>query len=786
MGANRQQRRVQAKQAQDAAKKGQLSPEQQQILQQGFLFFQQGNIQDAEALYRHILASQPKQPDALYLMGMLAQHVQRPEIAETYYRQALAVYPKHIDAWARLAGMLQGLQHTAKAESVLVEGLKHNPSWTEGYMQLAALHEQCDNKKAAEKTYRDAIKTSPARMRPAIALAVLLSDQNRAREALDLFLPMLDDPACEAKTHVHNNLAVVYSALKQWDKALEHSKQALALEPESSDQLNNLANIALSAGNNDEIDMAHSLMEHNTPSNARSFMTMGFLCQHREEETKALEWFTKAINADAALDDAYISRAAILQRQGKLIEAKSELEGALQRFPNHLLMHMNLGTVCKDMGNNTEALAHFRHVFEQSDAYPYAHSNYLFTMHYEPTVSPEDIAAASRKFGERYAPVDKQYQTFPNDRNPARRLRIGYVSGDFHAHPVHVYIEPVLASHDKQAVEVFCYHNGVKNDEVTARLKSHADHWRSIQAMSDDDVCELIRNDAIDILIDLSGHTASHRLLVFGRKPSPIQATWIGYFNTTGIAAMDYIITDRYLLPPEEEYLYTEKPLRLPSNGACYKLPKFACDVTPLPALTNGFVTFGCFTARAKVTPEVLELWVDILKRIPTSRLVLKNKSFDESSIQDEQRAFFTTRGIAAERLRFEGQTAMIDYMRAYNAIDMCLDPFPYNAATTTLDALWMGVPMITLKGDRLVAHIGESMLAAVGLHEFVAGTKEEYIEKAIYYAEQLERLQNIRRTLRPTLEATPMTNPKEFTQGLETALRMAWKQWCEKDESYA
>jgi predicted O-linked N-acetylglucosamine transferase (SPINDLY family) len=277
----------------------------------------------------------------------------------------------------------------------------------------------------------------------------------------------------------------------------------------------------------------------------------------------------------------------------------------------------------------------------------------------------------------------------------------------------------------------------------------------------------------------LSGHTSGHRLPVFARKPAPIQATWIGYFNTTGLDAIDYIISDRDLIPQETEHLFTEKPLRLPYSSACYSLPDLDIPIQSPPALKNGFVTFGCFSNFKKHTSQITNLWIEILLQVPEARLILKTASFSNAEICDAYRRRFVERGIGEHRLTFEGDTSMSHYMARYNDVDIMLDTSPYNAATTCLQALWMGVPQVSLRGNMLVSRIGESLLTKVGLQEFVAPTPREYVNKAVEYAGRPDRLAEIRSSLRQTLATSPITNPKVFTESYEAALRGAWQKFC-------
>ena len=404
-------------------------------------------------------------------------------------------------------------------------------------------------------------------------------------------------------------------------------------------------------------------------------------------------------------------------------------------------------------------------------------------MHYRPEYSAEDLFQVAQEWGKRYTPDVRSLPPYDNLPDHKRRLRIGYVSGDYYNHPVGYFIESVLGNHDSQYYEIFCYYNHNKYDELTTRLQKKAHCWRNIAGLSNDAAIEQILIDGIDILIDLSGHTDRNRLLVFSRKPAPIQITWLGYFDTTGLNTIDYIIGDRFLIPPEEEKHYTEQVLRLPNAYLCYSPPVDEIGPGPPPALMTGKVTFGSFNNTSKITEEVIACWSRILHALPHSQLYLKYKPLGNNEVQKRFLAQFAEQGIDTKRIILAGSSPRREYFTAYHQIDISLDPFPFNGCTTTIESLWMGVPVISLRGNRYVSHMGETILRHIGFDNYVTDNIDDYINKAVDLATNIPDLKEIRSKLRKILLNSTLCDGVDFTKKLEVLYRDAWESWCQKQK---
>ena len=414
-----------------------------------------------------------------------------------------------------------------------------------------------------------------------------------------------------------------------------------------------------------------------------------------------------------------------------------------------------------------------------------AHSNLLFVLNYLQARPRLALRDAARHYGELVTRKAAPFGNWLNSVDPGRRLQVGLVSGDLHNHPVGYFLEGLVANLDPERVRLIAYHTSAATDQLSARLKAHIPDWRQVKGSSDAKLAQQIRSDGIDILIDLAGHTAHNRLPVFARKPAPVQAGWLGYFATTGVPAMDYILVDPWAAPPNEDEQFTETPWRLPETRLCFTPPDTAVAVGPLPALSlsssAGHVTFGCFSNLAKLNSAVLDVWVKVLIAAPATRLLLKSKQLGDAGTQQKLRAQFASRGIDGGRITLEGQSSRADYLAAYNRIDIALDTFPFPGGTTTAEGLWMGVPVVALRGDRLLSRQGESLLMNAGLQDWIASDSDDFVALALAKAGAIGELARLRAGLRQQVLASPLFDARRFATHFEAALRGMWTQWCEQ-----
>ncbi|HVW92926.1 MAG TPA: hypothetical protein VHB74_09985, partial [Devosia sp.] len=405
----------------------------------------------------------------------------------------------------------------------------------------------------------------------------------------------------------------------------------------------------------------------------------------------------------------------------------------------------------------------------------------VFASNYRADLPPEETVRQARKVGEILARTYPARQIFANERDPGRRLRVGFVSSDFNLHPVSFFLESVLKAIDGREIELFAYSLSTVSDDMTGRLKAIFAQWRDAAQLAPPKFDQQIVEDGIDILIDLTGHTHSGIPAVFALKSAPVTVSWLGYSGTTGLPTMDYILADEIVAPASEARLFTEQIIRLPNSYLCYTPEPNAPAVSALPALENGHVTFGSFNNINKVSDGTVALWARLLAAVPAAQLALKGAVLRRPEAGDELAARFAAHGIGRERLKLlPYEPEMAGHLGAYAHVDIGLDPFPYNGTTTTCEAMLMGVPVLTLRGDRFIAHVGESLLRSAGLAEWIADDEDQYVAKAVAFAADLPRLARLRAQLRAQLLASPLCDAPRFARDFEAAMREIWRRWCE------
>ncbi|WP_138223208.1 tetratricopeptide repeat protein [Nibricoccus aquaticus] len=512
-----------------------------------------------------------------------------------------------------------------------------------------------------------------------------------------------------------------------------------------------------------------------SPADAAIRLNLGVTFLELRQYADAEAQFRRALELEPARPEAHNILGNALFSRGRLAEAGNCFLEALRLRPDYAPAHDNLGRLARAQGRIADAVTSYRAALALQPR-PGTHSNLLMALNYLHGITPQEIFAEHQRWAARYAePLTTATMAPERDRSGGRRLRVGYLSPDFSNHAVAYFFEPVLKAHDRATFEVFCYANVLAPDAVTARLRATAEHWCDLAPLSDDQALELIRRDRLDVLVDLAGHTARNRLLVFARRAAPVQITWIGYPNTTGLSAMDFRLTDAVSDPVgATETLHTEKLVRLPGPFSVYQPPAEAPAVGPLPALVaKAGIVFGCFNNFAKVTPETIALWCRLLTAVPGSRLFLKSRGLDDPDTASRIRDAFMQAGVMPERIELDGRELSVPaHLALYHRVDVALDTFPYNGTTTTCEALWMGVPVITLAGETHVARVGSSLLTHLGSADWIAKTPGEYCAKARALVADLTRLSVIRAGLRERMSASPLCDAVGFTRGLEAKYR--------------
>jgi predicted O-linked N-acetylglucosamine transferase (SPINDLY family) len=575
----------------------------------------------------------------------------------------------------------------------------------------------------------------------------------------------------------YDNLSIIRSAERRFEEAEAAARRALELDPRLHQAASNLGGALEAQGRYAEAEqwLRHALTV--CPDQPDALCNLGSVLASAARWEEAEAACRRALAVAPTHINARVNLGLALQQQGHLEAAEEAYRQVLQVQPNHAMAHDDLGTLLMIQGRLAEARREHLRALEIQPDLARAHSHALWCGQYLPGVTEAHLAAEHEAWDRRHAAALAPARPPVPDRTAGRRLRLGFVSADFGQHPVGVFLVRVLENLDRAACEVVCYCDRLEADALTARLRAAAGQWCESRTLSDETLARRIRDDRIDILFDLAGHTARNRLLVFARKPAPLAMTWLGYVGTTGLQAMDYLVADRYEVPEASARHYREKILRLPDGYVCYDPPANAPEVGPLPADAAGFVTFGSFNNLAKINPGVVGAWAEILRQLPTARLRLKYKGLDDRATRRRCARQFAEQGIDPHRLDLSGYAPPADMLAAYQQLDVALDPFPYSGGLTTCEALWMGVPVITCPGATFAGRHALSHLSNAGLPELVARDQEDYIRRAVELAGDRPRLAELRRGLRARVAASPLCDGRRFAGNLLQALQGAWQQ---------
>jgi len=630
----------------------------------------------------------------------------------------------------------------------------------------------------AEQDARSAIEADPQRENYYNTLGVVLRKQGKSAQARDCYSQVLK--LSPGDVDVAFNLANVLCDLGESSQAIHYYQQACARKPDHLSAHLNLGHLYRKLGALEEAECCFRQGLKDVGLQPELLLGLGLSLLDQLRCQEALELMLQLIECRPQDAEAHFYAGNALHALGQIAGAESEHRLCISLKPDYTMAWNNLGNDLRDQGRLDEAADAYIKALQLKPDYMRAHSNLLFALHYT-SGSAKASFAEHRHWDEVHAkPLRPVSPVYANTADVGRKLRIGYVSPDFREHSVAYFIEPILADHDREYVEVYCFSDVKKVDSVTQRLKGYADKWVDISACSDDAVADIVRQESIDILVDLAGHTRHHRLMVFARKPAPVQVTYLGYPATSGMTAMDYRLTDEWADPIGQERYHSEKLLRLPGGFLCYTPSLEAPELASLPYRKNGYITFGCFNHLSKVSSEVVAIWAEILQQLPGSQIVLKHISLQDAKVRERYLQIFETNGVDRDRINMLDWSASVgEHLACYSQVDIALDTFPYNGTTTSCEALWMGVPVVCLKGKTHAGRVGLSLLASVGRPEWVAGNKKEYVSLALQLAEP-EHLSELRTGLRQEMAASSLCNRRETTHALEDAYRSMWQTWCE------
>lgn len=748
-----------------------------QWLNEALAHHQAGRLAEAKTLYSRILDKAPKHADALHFMGLLACQIGQRDAGLTLIRESIALHPSPI-YYNNLGNALRDAGERDAAGEAYRGAIALKGDYAEAYSNLGnVLREQGDAKGSLEYCAR-ALELHPGYAQAYNNLGNALKDMGEMTAAAASYAKAINSNPGFVEAHL--NLGHIRKAAGDVEAALASYRTCVAMAPRMAAAHDSLAGLLLFRGEVDAAIEHYRRVTELEPHSVAACNTLANALNGAGRVGEAIPLYERAIALDPEFADGWHNLAHALRRVGVPTRAVICARRAIELRGDTPSFHNNLGAILADLNQFDAALECYRAARALDPDFGESHTCVLFGQSYVTRWSAEAHLDDARYFGERMAALARPYRQWPAldgaGARGARPLKVGFVSADFRKHPVGYFFECVLAHLDRTRIEPIAYSNALQSDELTARIKPRFAAWHHVAEMDDAALAQAIHDEGIEVLVDLSGHTGRNRLPMFAWRAAPLQVSWLGYFATTGLTQIDYVLADPHVVPPEEESQYVERIWRLPDCYLCFTLPEVAVPVSPLPALTNGYVTFGCFNNHKKLNEGVIALWSRLLQSVPGSRLVLKNHQLSEQVIRSETLARFAAHGIGAERLVLEGPSSREAYFEAYHRIDFALDPFPYPGGTTSVEGLWMGVPVLGRRGDRFLAHLGEMVLRTVGLTEWIASDDEDYLARAIAFARDLPALARLRAGLRERVERSPLCDAQAFAGHLAEALEKMWQ----------
>jgi protein O-GlcNAc transferase len=761
------------------------TPTTQAMLAQAMAELQAGQRTEAEARVRAAIARDPESASAQCSLGLILMQTGRAAAAIEAYRQALRMRPNDPAALNNLGIALRMAGRLDESIAAYRQAAGLRPGFAEALRNLGdAL---CAKGQADEsiEVCRQSLALLPANAYALLSLGNALMLKGELAEAIEVLRQAVVKEPRLAEAFV--SLSKALSQDGRDEEAASAAERAIALRPDYGDAYDNLSMALRRLDRFEEAATAAKRAIELGPRSVEAQLNLGMALNGLERHEDAVTAYRQAVAIQPDYAKAWHNLGLTLALLHQYDEADAAYQKALSLMPVDAKVHKNLGLLYRDQGRLDEAIAVMRRATELNRTDPTCHSNLIFAMSGVPGIEPEEILGEARSWNQRHAAaLAAEVRPHRNDRSPDRRLRIGYVSADLYRHVVGRSFLPLVSHHDHERFEVYCYASGGLQDELRGRIRACTDVWRDIGRLKDAEAAELIREDRIDILVDLALHTAGNRLLVFARKPAPVQVSFLGYPGTTGLREIEYRLTDPYLDPPGmHDDQYSEESIRLANNYWCYDPGAEAMPAelpgAEAPSVRAGSVTFGSMNNFLKVSPAALDLWARLLGAVARARLLLyANPGRHLQSVLDR----FAAAGVGAERIEFVPRQGWSAYIRTFGRIDVALDTFPYGGGITTLDALWMGTPVVTLAGKTAVGRGGVSILNNLGLAELVAESPEKYVEIAAALAGDAARLREFRREIRPRMEASPLMDGRRYAADVEAAFRMLWRRWCAERSS--
>ena len=726
--------------------------------------------------FNHCIGINPHYVQAYSNLGNAQTDTRQFDAAIASYKRAIELQPDFVLAHYNLGNLFKKQHRYQEAVQSYCQALTLNPGFADAMGNMGAALKELGRMDEAIACYRQALALKPDLIEAYNNLGIAQNAQGQTEAAIISYhqaLALNPDYA-----EAHNNLGNIFNEREQYELAETHYKRAIELSPQDAEAYNNLGGVLNSLGRHEQ---AIATFEHAislSPEDPSIYSHLGVVLKEQGRYDEALSSYHKAIALKPDFAGAYNNMADVYKEQERFDEAIESLRKAIAFDPNLAEAYNNLGNTLQMQGQLEEAITSYRDGLTLKHNYKNTFNNLLFCVNYHPDYSSEELYAYYKEYEQHFArPLYKEWQTHPNDRDPQRRIKIGYVSPSFRFHSTRHFLEPLLSHHDHSHFEIYAYAQISHTDDVTARYQSYVDHWIPTRGMSDTALAERIRADGIDILVDVAGHTGDNRLLVFARKPAPVSLHWLDFGYTTGLSAIDYYLTDAPTTPPGSQAYFAEKLWQLPTPAYAYRTSEGMGEVGALPASRNGHINFGTLTRAVRLNYKLIRAWSEILKAVPGSHLIINSSNFKSAAMQERMAERFMAHGIARERLEIGSNSPPWDVLRN---IDIGLDCYPHNSGTTLFETLYMGIPFVTLAGRPSVGTLGASVLHGIGHTEWIAESEEQYIAKAVALASDLPALAQLRSTLRAQMEQSPLMDEVGFTRAVEQAYRQMWQQWCE------
>ncbi|MBB6561492.1 putative O-linked N-acetylglucosamine transferase (SPINDLY family) [Acidovorax soli] len=731
-----------------------------------------GNYPQAEELYRAVLSLDPAHADANHNLGAIAVECGQFLASVPFFQAALEANPKERQYWVSLVDALIQAGEDALAGGVLEDALRAG-------LAGDAAGELVERLVGAAMERARLARPVVGRMPPREQLAEInrLFEEEKFDAVLRMGRKMTRQfPQC---TMGWKSLSAALMRVGQRDKAIEPMQQALALDPGDVDMLSNYG-LALSLRG--DLVQAEILLRQavgHGPRFKQGWFNLGIVMRGQARLQAAEAAYRTALEIDPGDVGVLINLSVLLGEMNRLPEAEQYARKAIEVQPGHLQARISMGMLLKDQGRLPEALQALRAAMDLAPADASALSSYLFVANCIPDLDPVDRFAAYQRFNQHFGePYRHLWRPHSNERNAERRLRVGYVAPVFRNHACRQFLEPLLANHSHERVELFAYSGPYElEDEVTDRYRTYFEHWIDTRDLDDDQLAQRIRDDGIDVLVDIAGHTKGHRLGAFARKPAPVSLHWLDSGYTTGLKAIDYYLTDEPTVPVGQEGLFSEKPWRLPHASLVYRANPGMGEVSELPAMSNGYVTFGTLTRAVRLNERVIRAWSALLQRVPGSRLEINSGNFSQAEVREQWFQRFEAHGVQRERILMGFESPPWNVLRR---MDIALDCFPQNSGTTLIESLFMGLPLVTLASAPSMGTLGASVLTSVGYPEWIAYSEEEYVDKLVALASDLPQLAQIRAGLRPKMQSSALMDEAGFARDVEAAYGQMFRAWCD------